>query len=86
MPLVQQRECARDEQKQTGKAVATIDASAARVFADWWCQNSHEHKKDHVEKEGPDAFHKVVFMKDSHNMLGQRYDWRCERATGAIVC
>ena len=26
-----------------GKAVATNDASAARVFADRWCLNSHEH-------------------------------------------
>jgi len=52
-----------------GKAVATIDASAARVFADRWCQNSHEHMKNNVEKDGADALLKVVRMKDSHSML-----------------
>jgi len=52
-----------------GKAVATIDASAARVFADRWCQNSHEHKKNYVEGVGADAIRKVVHMKDSHSML-----------------
>ena len=52
-----------------GKAVATIDASAARVFADRWCQNSHEYTKRHVEKEGPDALIKVIYTEDSHSML-----------------
>jgi len=52
-----------------GKAVATIDASAARVFADRWCQNSHEHKKDHADYYGADALRKVVHIKDSRSML-----------------
>ena len=52
-----------------GKAVATIDASAARVFADRWCLNSHEHKKKDVEIMGADALRKVVHMEDSHSML-----------------
>ena len=52
-----------------GKAVATIDASAARVFAYRWCLSSHEHKKNHVEGAGTDDIQKVVRMKDSHTML-----------------
>ena len=52
-----------------GKAVATIDASAARVFADRWCQNSHEHNKRHVEDAGADSFRKMVRIKDSHSLL-----------------
>ena len=52
-----------------GKAVATIDASAARVFALRWCQNSYEHTKRHIEKGGADALLKVVHMKDSHSMI-----------------
>jgi len=52
-----------------GKAIATIDASAVRVFADRWCQNSHEHKTTNVEKQRPDTLRKVIHMKDSHSML-----------------
>jgi len=52
-----------------GKAVATIDASAARVFADRWCQNSHEYRKKLVDNVGPDALRKVILMEDSHSML-----------------
>ena len=52
-----------------GKAVATVDASAARVFADRWCQNSHEYKKDHIDCYGADALRKVVHIKDSRSML-----------------
>jgi len=52
-----------------GKAVSTIDASAARVFADMWCKNSHENRKNYVEKQGPDALSKAVHMEDSHSML-----------------
>jgi len=52
-----------------GKAVAIIDASAARFFADRWCQNSHEHKKKDVEKQGANAFRKVVHTEDSHSMI-----------------
>jgi len=51
------------------KVVATIDASAARVFADRWCQNSHEHKKWDVESAGADALREVVHINDSHSML-----------------
>ena len=51
-----------------GKAVATIDASAARVFADRWCQHTHEHGKKHVERQGQDALRKVVQV-DSRSML-----------------
>jgi len=52
-----------------GKAVATIDASSARVFADRLCLNSHEHKKDHVDYYGADALRKAVHMEDSHSVL-----------------
>jgi len=52
-----------------GKAVATVDASAARVFADRWCQNSHEHKKKHAEKEGPDTLNEVFHVPNTHSML-----------------
>jgi len=52
-----------------GKAVATIDASVARVFADMWCLNSHESMKNYVEKQGPDALRKVVRIEDSHSMI-----------------
>ena len=52
-----------------GKVVATIDASAARVFADRWCQNSHEHKKVYVDYYGADVLYKVVHIKDSHSMI-----------------
>jgi len=52
-----------------GKAVATIDASAARAFADRWCLNSHEYKKEYAEEAGADAFRKVVNVEDSHSMI-----------------
>ena len=52
-----------------GKVVATIDASAARVFVDSWCQNSHENWKNHVEEAGADALRKVVHVEDSRSMF-----------------
>jgi len=52
-----------------GKAVATIDASAARVLANRWCLNRHENRKNYVERVGADALRKVVHMKDSHSLI-----------------
>ena len=52
-----------------GKAVATVDASHTHVFSYLWNQHSFEHMNRHVEKEGPDALRKVVFVPDSHSML-----------------
>ena len=51
-----------------GKAVATIDASAARVFAVRWCQSSYYAKQIYAEVEGPDTLRKVV-QTSSHSML-----------------
>jgi len=52
-----------------GKAVANIDASAARVFADRWCLNSHEHKKKDFDHSGADTLRKAVHIEDSHSMI-----------------
>jgi len=52
-----------------GKAVATIDASHTHVFSYLWNQHSYENKKRHVEREGPVALNKIVFVPDSHSML-----------------
>ena len=52
-----------------GKVVATIDASAARVFAERWMLNSYEKNMKHVEKEGLDALYKVVHIPNTHSML-----------------
>ena len=52
-----------------GKAVATVDASHTHVFSYLWNQHSHERMHRHVEKEGPDALNKIVFVPNSHSML-----------------
>jgi len=49
-----------------GKAVATIDASHTHFFSYLWNQHSYQHTNRHVEREGPDALSKVVFVPDSH--------------------
>ena len=58
-----------DDSSAWAKAVATVDASHTRVFSYLWNQHSREHMNRHVEREGPDALHKVVLSPDSHSML-----------------
>jgi len=52
-----------------GKAVATIDASAARVFADCWCLDSYEFGKDYVKESGPDALREIIRIPNTHSIL-----------------
>jgi len=52
-----------------GKAVATIDASAVRVFADKWCLDSFAQGRKHVKEEGSDALFSVVRVPNSRSML-----------------
>jgi len=52
-----------------GKAVATIDASAARLFADCWCLDSYEFRMDYVKESGPDALREIVHIPNTHSML-----------------
>ena len=52
-----------------GKAVVTVDAPAASVFARRWLQNSYENTMHHVKMEGDDALQHVVHVPNSHSML-----------------
>ena len=56
-------------QREWGKAVATIDVSAARAFADCWCLDSYEFRMDYTKRSGSDALRKVVHIPNSHSML-----------------
>ena len=52
-----------------GKAVATVDTSAARAFAYRWCLASYEHVEGHVKSQGQGTLRKVIYENDSHAML-----------------
>jgi len=53
-----------------GKAVATIDASAARVFAGVWCLNSHGAKREYSDYYGSNALRRVIHIRpNSHSMI-----------------
>ena len=52
-----------------GKAVATVDTSAARALAYRWCVASYENVESNVKIHGPDALRKVIYEDDSHTML-----------------
>ena len=46
------------------KAVATVDASAARVFADRWCRNTYEHGEKYAG-----TLDKAIQIPNTHSML-----------------
>jgi len=52
-----------------GKAVATVDTSAARAFAYNWCVTSYENVERFVKKEGTSALRKLTDEEDSRTML-----------------
>jgi len=52
-----------------GKAVATVDTSAARALAYNWCGASYEHVEGYIKQQGAGALRKVIYEDDSHTML-----------------
>ena len=52
-----------------GKAVATIDASASRVFAWLLCFATYERERAHIADQGPGVFRHIAEVPDSRSVL-----------------
>jgi len=52
-----------------GKAVATIDAPASRVFAHRFCIDDYDSVQNHTAKEGPNALRIAAAIPNSHSIL-----------------
>ena len=52
-----------------GKAVATVDTSAACALACRWCITSYEHVEGYVKDQGAGALRQVIDEDHSHTML-----------------
>jgi hypothetical protein len=52
-----------------GKAVLTVDTSAARAFAWLWCLETYERTADYANTDGPDTFHATLAVRNSHSKL-----------------